>query len=72
MYGKPTDNRMQLDTSMYVSNLLRKITLLEDQIKFEKGEKLKQNIRVRELERAFEEINFRQANQSYEDDSELL
>jgi len=54
---------------MYVSNLLRKITLLEDQIKFEKGEKLKQNIRVRELERAFEEINFRQANQSYEDDS---
>ena len=32
-----SDNKLNLDTNVYVSNLLRKIALLEEQIKFEKS-----------------------------------
>lgn len=45
---KLMDNRMQLETNLYVSNLLRKISLLDEQLRFEKNEKIKLNLRVRE------------------------
>jgi hypothetical protein len=32
-----SDSKIQLDTNAYVSNLLRKISLLEDQVRFEKS-----------------------------------
>jgi hypothetical protein len=60
---------MQLETNLYVSNLLRKIALVEEHLRFEKSEKLKLNVRIREYEKLFEEYNYRQANLSYEDDS---
>lgn len=32
-----SDSKLALDTNAYVSNLLRKISLLDDQVKFEKS-----------------------------------
>jgi hypothetical protein len=71
-HHKHNDNKMQLDTNIYVSNLLRKLKLLEEQLRFEKNEKLKHNLHVRQLERELDDLNRRRMNQSYEDDFELI
>jgi hypothetical protein len=46
-YSNKSESHNQLETNLYVSNLLRKIALLEEHLRFEKNEKLKFSVRLR-------------------------